>query len=234
MILQKCAAWSAATVLALLMDLSCATHAAVAAIATDPSTLCDRSAQRAADATGVPANILFAISRVETGRDTGRGPEPWPWAVNQAGKGHWFPTEGDAVEFVTSELAQGASNIDIGCFQLNYRWHSGRFSTLADMFDPDENALQAARFLAELQKEGRDWRGAVAAYHSRSQGPAEVYLARFDSVVAGASVAVPSVQGDRENFFPLLRIGQKGGNGSLVPVLASNGSLIRLMQDPNP
>lgn len=49
---------------------------------------------------------------------------------------------------MAEQIGQGAGNLDIGCFQLNYRWHGAAFASLADMFDPDRNATYAADYLA--------------------------------------------------------------------------------------
>ena len=60
------------------------------------SALCDQAAERASFATGVPVEVLRALTRTETGRSGPNGPEPWPWAVNQGGTGHWFDAEAEA------------------------------------------------------------------------------------------------------------------------------------------
>ena len=44
----------------------------------DPSSLCVDAARSAARVTGVPVNVLLAVTLVETGRDR----KPWPWTVN--------------------------------------------------------------------------------------------------------------------------------------------------------
>jgi soluble lytic murein transglycosylase-like protein len=64
--------------------------------------------------------------------------------------------------------ARGARSYDVGCFQINYRWHGQHFASLDQMFDPDANAAYAARFLSELYAEFGDWSRAAGAYHSRT------------------------------------------------------------------
>ena len=64
----------------------------------DPSTLCLSAAAEAAEATGVPYEVLLAIAVVETGRDD----RPWPWTVNVAGDGRWFDTKEEAETEVRS------------------------------------------------------------------------------------------------------------------------------------
>lgn len=142
------------------------------------ANVCDAAAHRAAQQTGVPADVLLTITRLETGRSK-QGGAPWPWTVNHAGDGTWFPSEDDAQSFVFSKVKRGASNIDIGCFQINYHWHAAGFRSLDDMFNPDLNALYAANFLDRLYKEFGDWVEAAGAYHSRTPEFATKYKAKF-------------------------------------------------------
>jgi hypothetical protein len=192
-------------------------------------TLCEQAAGRAAGQTGVPRDTLLAVARLESGRDRGQGLRPWPWAVNQAGESHWFATSAEAVAFVETALARGVTNIDIGCFQLNHRWHADAFVSVEEMFDPAKNAIYAAGFLSDLARETGTWRDAVAAYHSRTPEHAAAYLARFDALpqagiaAAGQDAAAPE---QRINRFPLLQAGLSGSAGSLVPRAASGLRLI--------
>lgn len=142
------------------------------------ANVCDAAAHRAAEQTGVPVDVLLTITRLETGRSQQNG-NPWPWTVNHAGDGTWFPSEDDARSYVFSKIKRGASNIDIGCFQINYHWHSDGFRSLDDMFNPDLNALYAASFLDRLHAEFGDWVEAAGAYHSRTPEFAGKYKAKF-------------------------------------------------------
>ncbi len=207
------------------------TGAATASTSLNAPDLCIAAARTAADQTGVPLAVLITITLTETGRSTEDGLAPWPWAINQAGEGHWFPTPDEAVRFAEDQLDLGLRNFDVGCFQLNHRWHSKGFSSTIDMFDPASNALYAARFLADLYAEQGDWSLAAATYHSRTPEFADRYRAKFDAILAdvtdGPLPALASqVQPPRVNRFPLLQAGSSGNSGSLVPLI-SNG--IRLI-----
>lgn len=138
---------------------------------------CDAAAGRAAARTDVPLDVLLTITRLETGR--GQDNAPWPWAVNHAGDGSWFQSEDAARSFVFSKVKRGVSNIDIGCFQINYRWHADGFRSLDDMFDPDLNAVYAAEFLSQLYREFGNWTDAAGAYHSRTPEFANRYISKF-------------------------------------------------------
>lgn len=161
------------SVKSVLLALSLACAGAWPAIAS----ICDAAAQRAAAETGVPLDVMRTITRLETGR--GKDADPWPWTVNHAGDGSWFQTEDDARSYVFSKVKRGVSNIDIGCFQINYRWHAEGFRSLDDMFDPDLNALYAAQFLSDLYREHGNWTEAAGAYHSRTPEYAERYKSKF-------------------------------------------------------
>lgn len=146
--------------------------------------ICDAAALRSARETGVPLAILETITRVETGRTLAGAMTAWPWTVNIAGRGYWFDNREDALAFVIRHHKAGARSFDIGCFQVNYRWHGAAFGSLREMFEPYGNALYAARFLSALRDETGSWARAVGFYHSRSPHLAQAYRARFDRMRA--------------------------------------------------
>ncbi len=153
------------------------------ATALDVSDLCDRAALAASRSEEVPLDILRAVTRTETGRSLNGVLAPWPWASNAGGDGAWFDTREEALRHVETILASGRQNVDIGCFQLNHRWHANAFPTLRDMIDPEANARYAAQFLRRLHGELGDWSAAVAAYHSRNPVYAARYMARFRTIL---------------------------------------------------
>lgn len=193
--------------------------------ATDPAGICDRAAARAAEQTGVPIDLLLAITRVEAGRG---GAEPWPWTINAGGQGTFYDTRDDAISAATRHLAAGTASFDVGCFQLNTRWHGENFADLSEMFDPSLNANYAASFLMQLYQDSGDWSAAVSAYHSRTPDLAEAYLKRVKAVLDGPARPAPedAAPPDRENRFPLLQAGGQGSAGSLVPVQMARVRLI--------
>ncbi len=188
-----------------------------------PARHCVMAARRAANTTGVPLDVLDAISLVETGRGTGTSLEPWPWTVNMEGAGHWFPSEQTARAFVFENFRRGARSFDVGCFQINYKWHGAQFASIEQMFDPLENALYAARFLRQLHAELGSWTLAAGAYHSRTPELARSYAVRFDTV--RAALGRPQERDGNRNVrhgngfaaaLPLLA-GEAARLGSLVP-----------------
>jgi hypothetical protein len=191
--------------------------------ALDPAELCDRAAARASAETGVPLDVLRTVALVESGRPNGGDQRPWPWTANFGGQGYWYATSREAELAVDERRSMGATNIDIGCFQINHRWHGANFASVSAMFDPDANALYAAQFLSRLFDETGNWPDAAAAYHSRTPEHAEVYRARFEAVAGGQNTS--SERAPRLNRFPLLQSGASGSLGSLVPHVAGTGSL---------
>lgn len=193
----------------------------------DPAGLCLSAAAKAADRTGVPYDVLIAVSTVETGRNN----RPWPWTVNFGGDGHWFDSAEEAEVSVAEAVDRGVTNVDLGCFQLNYRWHAEGFASISDMLDPEQNATYAAEYLASHFAETGDWALAAAAYHSATPEYATTYQSKFEAVYAdlGSGDLEDRPQVPRTNGFPLLVVGSSGTRGSLVP--AGPGG-IRLIGEP--
>ena len=208
----------AAAVLALILS---GANPAPAAPAAATSHLCDRAAIGAAQRLGVPLDVLRAITRTETGRASGGALQPWPWTVNMEGRGVWFASRAEARIYVEAQVAGGARSFDIGCFQLNHRWHGAGFGSIDDMFDPVRNANYAAGFLKRLHGELGDWTAAAGAYHSRTPELARRYTARFERIRFGlngpdASPAPPVITANA-GPGPLIAAG-RGALGSLVPL----------------
>ncbi|MEO1551434.1 MAG: lytic transglycosylase domain-containing protein, partial [Pseudomonadota bacterium] len=150
----------------------------------DTAAQCARAGAFAARRTGVPIDVLRAISLTETGRNLNGDLQPWPWTVNMEGKGVWFDTRAEALAYAKQHHARGATSFDVGCFQINHRWHGQHFSSIEEMFDPVMGALYAARLLRGLHLEFGSWSKAAGAYHSRTPKFATRYRARFDQVLA--------------------------------------------------
>ncbi|CAH0171001.1 transglycosylase SLT domain-containing protein [Roseomonas sp. CECT 9278] len=162
------------------MLLAPATAAANPAVAPDPGLACRAAIGVAEREAGIPAGLLQAIGRVESGRRdpvTGRY-APWPWTINAEGRGMYFPTREAAIAEVRQLQSRGVRIIDVGCMQVNLHHHPNAFPSLEQAFDPVTNARYAARFLGELQATRQDWARAAGHYHSQTPERAEPYRAR--------------------------------------------------------
>jgi len=144
------------------------------------SNICYQAIDRAVQIYDVPRDVMLAITLTETGRNFEGTARPWPWTVNMEGKGHWFADRPSALAYVRRQFDRGARSFDVGCFQINYKWHHQHFRSIEDMFDPVINATYAAKFLSELYQEKGNWSAAAGAYHSRTPSFATRYSARFD------------------------------------------------------
>ena len=180
--------------------------------------VCDAASSRAANLSNVPISILKAIARTESGVTRNGAFKPWPWTVNVEGKGVYFESKRSAEKFIVSSLRDGHTNIDIGCFQINHRWHGRHFSNVTEMLDPDQNALYAATFLSRLYREFGNWERAAGAYHSRNQLHSDAYLEKFRPIFSSLETATDGRSRreepeSRTNLYPLLIF----GNGSQTP-----------------
>jgi len=181
-------------------------------------TLCDQAAHNAARKYNVPVNVLLAITRTETGRAKNGKLQPWPWTVNDRGKGYWFDTESKMKQFIKTLRAQGVTSFDVGCFQLNYRWHHTGFSSLDDMAHPTHNANYAAKFLDSLYAETGDWAKAAGFYHSRTKHYAQKYQSRFQRIYASLGSNVATKPQMKPNKPRAQIFGGTTRLGSLVPI----------------
>jgi hypothetical protein len=47
----------------------------------------------------------------------------WPWTVNHAGKSLFFDTKKQMEKYVLKNVRVKDHNIDVGCMQINLKWH---------------------------------------------------------------------------------------------------------------
>jgi len=120
----------------------------------------------------IPGGLLQAISLAESGRwFEGAGANKgeiiaWPWTVTTGGKGHFLPSRVDAIAFVQSLQASGVENIDVGCMQINLKYHPEAFSSIEQAFNAHANAAYAADFLKVRHAVSNSWLQAAGDYHS--------------------------------------------------------------------
>ncbi|WP_211861833.1 transglycosylase SLT domain-containing protein [Neoroseomonas soli] len=206
--------------------------------AADSGQACRAAIALAEREQGIPAGLLQAIGRVESGRRdpaTGRFAS-WPWTINAEGRGMYFPTREAAIAEVRQLQARGMRLIDVGCMQVNLHHHPNAFATLEEAFDPLTNARYAARFLGELQSTRQDWARAAGNYHSNTPERAEPYRARvvaawaeeqgrpgsetpaFATLAGGSLAGAAGLAngGERARVIPLAAAGGTGG-GAAAP-----------------
>ena len=144
------------------------------------------------EAAGVlPAGLLTAVAVSESGRydRDRRRVAPWPWAVNNAGDGRYFPTKDEAIHHVERLRAAGERNIDVGCMQVNLMHHPDAFASLEEAFEPSRNVAYGARFLDALRQETRSWDRAVERYHTADPERGRAYREKVYQRWARAPIA---------------------------------------------
>jgi hypothetical protein len=139
----------------------------------------------------IPNNLLLAIGVQEAGRQVDGALTIWPWTGNYHGNGTFFRSKVALENWVRGKQAQGISSIDVGCMQVNQKWHAQEFASLEQATDPMANADYAARFLRGLYRETGDWWEAAGRYHSSSPNFKEIYLTKLirNQQVANAMMA---------------------------------------------
>ena len=159
-------------IVAATLPLVLATPLAAAAAPAQPidqtREICLRETRAAERAMGIPQHLLSAIALAETGRwdEASRASFAWPWTVMAQGRGRYFSTKQEAVAEVKRLTAQGITNIDVGCMQINLYYHGGAFANLAEALDPAANVAYAGEYLKSLFASTGSWTQAAAYYHS--------------------------------------------------------------------
>lgn len=140
------------------------------------SAICLAEIFRAQDRYDIPDNLLLAIGIQEAGRNSDSGLTVWPWTINAEGQGMFFQSKAEVVNWVNTRRKQGVKSIDVGCMQVNLKWHGQAFSSIQQALEPAFNVDYAARFLLDLYRETGDWGQASGRYHSATEKHQTVYL----------------------------------------------------------
>ena len=132
---------------------------------------------------GVPLGVLYAVGLSETGRKGSLN----PYALNVDGRTVLATDLRNAMSRFSEAKGKGAKLVDLGCMQINHRYHGDKFSSVEAMFDPARNVDYAARFLKELRTREGNWTMAVARYNA---GPTNtIGQRRYICSVIGSLVA---------------------------------------------
>ncbi len=166
----------------LLMAFEAVAEAPLARAAT-----CAEAARSAEQRRDLPPGLLAAIGTIESGG--------WGWSVNgnDGMSGRRFATADDAMRYTEDLLGAGLRTIDLGCFQVDLRYHPDAFQRWQDAFDGDANADAAAGILNRLHAQTGDWPRAVALYHSADPQRGQSYLQAVMTAWSGSSPLPPTV-----------------------------------------
>jgi len=120
---------------------------------------------RASSATGIPVELILAVSHVESGFQQS--------AINVAGRS-FQPSSRYEAEWI---LKRSGDNVDIGLMQINWGHWGKRFGlSKADLLDPWLNVLLGARILEYCVRVSGSWRKGVAFYHSPHEARQREYV----------------------------------------------------------
>lgn len=128
----------------------------------------------------LPKNTLHSISLQETQKrhEDFAFNMVWPWTVNVQGKGFHFKTKDKALKFTEEQLKSGKQSIDVGCMQINLKYHPDAFNSLEQAFSPRRNVAYGAKFLRDKYEQYGNWDKAIGSYHSATASKSKQYSSR--------------------------------------------------------
>lgn len=147
------------------------------------SSLCLAAAKSASADYGVSFDLLQTVAAVESGvwNEFHNAYVAWPWTVNAKGRGYYFKTKEEAVAAAKKFIASGVKSIDVGCMQINMKFHGRAFSSIEEAMDPENNVRYSAKFLRKLySRNGNDWKQAAKSYHSGNTTEGTLYANRLE------------------------------------------------------
>jgi hypothetical protein len=145
------------------------------------ANMCVRAAHIYEKEHGLPQGLLQSVTLVETGtyNKNTKSKSPWPWTVNVKGKGYHFKTKEAAVTFAEEQVSKGLKSIDVGCGQVNMKFHGNNFNDIQHAMSPKANLEYAAKMIADNFKRTQNWHTAVAWYHSKTEKYNKRYLKKI-------------------------------------------------------
>jgi hypothetical protein len=126
---------------------------------------------------GVPADILYAMAKAESGLRMDGQFAPWPWTLNVAGVAQRFDNRQAMFEGLMGALGSGEQRIDIGPMQVNWCWQFAAIGSPWRITDPVVNLKVAAQILKTHYARSGDWWEAVGRYHRPADGPKDRLIA---------------------------------------------------------
>ena len=142
---------------------------------------CEKTIESIELQTDIPKGLLLGIGKAEAIRKIKNKYIIWPWTINHAGKSMFFDTKKQMTNYVFKNLKKNDFNIDVGCMQINIKWHKNNFKKIADMFEVSPNISYAASFLLQLKNKHGLWDKAIKHYHSSDPKKNIPYLIKVKS-----------------------------------------------------
>ena len=143
--------------------------------------LCENTIESIETQTDIPKGLLLGIGKAEAIRKINNKYIIWPWTINHAGKSLFFENKEQMKNYVFKNLKRNDFNIDVGCMQINIKWHKNNFKKISDMFEVNPNISYAASFLKQLKNKHGSWDKAIKHYHSSDPKKNNPYLMKVKS-----------------------------------------------------
>lgn len=111
----------------------------------------------------IPRGLLMAIAMTESGTNG----SPNPYAMNIAGRSYFASSGQDMANVISANWQRGVTSIDVGCMQINLKYHGMKFARLTDLLNSPTNVEYGAGYLITLATEAGSWKDAVMSYHNK-------------------------------------------------------------------
>lgn len=141
-------------------SIAIAPPAKAAAYSADCPTLIAQAEARR----NIPRGLLMAIAVTESALN-GR---PNPYAMNIAGRAYHASGTQEMANIIQSNWSRGVRSIDVGCMQINLKFHGQKFARLTDLLDSPTNVEYGASYLISLAADEGSWKQAVMSYHNKN------------------------------------------------------------------
>jgi hypothetical protein len=127
----------------------------------------------------MPSNLLRAVAATESGLWSKDDKKfmAWPWTINVSGKGYQYNSKAEVIAAVKKFQAEGNKSIDVGCMQINLKYHPDAFTNLEQAFEPRYNIAYAAKFITDKYAQTGNWEGAIRNYHNANPEFSDKYIA---------------------------------------------------------
>ncbi len=122
---------------------------------------------------GVAPWLLFGVALQESMLKFGERTLPYSWTLCVRGKGMRFADYAQTLAALQGFVQARVTNVDCGAMQVNWHWHSDKLVSVERALDPYPNLAVGARILRAHYEDRRDWRRAIALYHTGSDASAE-------------------------------------------------------------
>ena len=125
-----------------------------------------RAYVRTGERHGVEPWLLYGVALQESQLKFGSRTLPYPWTLCVRGRGLRYGNYQETLAALKRFVGERVTNVDCGAMQVNWHWHHDKLGSFERALDPYPNLDVGARILRGHYDTHRDWRRAVALYHT--------------------------------------------------------------------